>query len=128
MSIAYAIAQVNTIEAESALETFINTDLKDALGHINNISASVYLYCCLDNVQHAGRRILVVSASNEEVVRVCIEAAYELFEGDTHYYVARIGTADRDKAGAEVPALLRKAYESLVNWKPTHENIWDNVY
>jgi hypothetical protein len=128
MGVTYAITQLNTFEAESALDIFINGDLQGALEHIRNLNASVYLSCRLDSSAYNGRRLLVVADANQDLVRVCVEAAYELFEGDTHYHVERIGTSSRSGARDELPRLLHQAYDRLISWKPTHENIWDNVY
>ncbi len=128
MTIAYAITQVNDYQAENALENFINREIADATPHMRNQAAAIYLFCRLDEAEYTGRRIIVVSDSGQEYVRVCIEASYELFAGDTHYHVKRIGTADRATGLQELPAVIRKAYAELIAWKPTHEFIWDNVY
>jgi hypothetical protein len=128
MGTTYTITHVNTLEAENALDHFITGELCDTMGHIRQMNASIYLSCRLDASEHKGRRIMVVADANQDLVRVCIEATYELFEGDTHYFVERIGTSNRAEASDKVPGLVQKAYDRLITWKPTHANIWDNVY
>ncbi|NWJ45600.1 MAG: hypothetical protein HXX08_06955 [Chloroflexi bacterium] len=128
MGSTYAITQVNTLEAENALDRFIKGDLQDAIDHIQQINASVYYSCRLDNLESKGRRIMIVADANEDLVRICIEASYELYEGDTHFFVERIGTSNRSEARERVPNLMQRAYDRLITWKPSHDNIWDNVY
>ena len=124
----FVITQVNTLEAENALDNFISGDIRDAQTHFRDLATSIYLFCRLDEAEYTGRRILVVSEVNEKELRICIEAAYNLFDGDTNYHVERIGTVEREMAWSELPQMLQKAYDKLIMWKPTHENIWDNVY
>lgn len=124
----FIITQVNALEAVDALDNFISGDIRDAQSHFQDLNTSIYLFCRLDQAEYLGRRILVCSEVKEKVLRICIEAAYNLFDGDVHYHVERIGTVDRNRAWAELPQMLQLAYDKLIMWKPTHENIWDNVY
>ena len=124
----FVISQINTVEAETALDNFLGGEIQDAQSLFQDFSTRIYLFCYLDQAENTGRRILVCSEVNEKEVRVCIEAAYNLFAGDTNYHVERIGTTPREGATLDLPRLLQQAYDKLIKWKPTHENIWDNVF
>ncbi|HEX2916200.1 MAG TPA: hypothetical protein VH186_35900 [Chloroflexia bacterium] len=114
--------------AELAFNHFMQTVLDEGARRFSDYESGIYMYCQLAPEDEAGRRVLVVSERYSQVVRVCIEAAYELFEGDVHHYVQRIGTVERETVSSNLEPLMRQAYNSLMAWKPTHENIWDNVY
>lgn len=114
--------------AEIAFQNFLANELAQAKSTFDNPANRVYLYCHLVPEGERTRRLLVVSETGESVVRVCIEASYELFEGDTHYYVRRVGTTPREEAAEGIEPLLHTAFAELVAWRPTHENIWENVF
>jgi hypothetical protein len=114
--------------AENAFEHFINSELAPASLRFGNSEAEIYMYCHLAPEGEPSRRLLVVTDKQSAIIRVCIEAAYELFAGDIHHYVNRVGTVNRDEADEKLIPLVREAYDRLIAWKPSHENIWDNVY
>jgi hypothetical protein len=113
--------------ARGAFQSFLANELTPALPEISNPANRVYLYCHLRPEGEPTRRLLVVSEPGEVVVRVCIEASYQLFDGDTHYHVRRIGSTSRENT-AGIEPLLHSAYEELLAWRPTHESIWENVF
>lgn len=110
--------------AALAIERFINIDLVEAAPGFSNPESEIYLYCPLAPDDELSRRVMIISDRNSPVIRVCIEAIYELFEGDVHHYVQRIGTVNRDEAATGLTPLVRQAYERLLDWKP----IWDYVF
>ncbi|MEI6045940.1 MAG: hypothetical protein WCS37_16445 [Chloroflexota bacterium] len=115
--------------AEKAFQNFLAAELIRSLPRISAPNDRVYLYCHLVPEGEPSRRLLVVSEPEEKVVRVCVEATYELFEGDVHYHVRRIGTAPREQADEkQLEGLLQTAYSELMAWHPTHESIWENVF
>lgn len=127
MSINSFVQSQESVElANLALERFINIDLAEAAPRFSDLEAEIYLYCPLAPDDELGRRVMVVSDHNSPVIRVCIEAAYELFEGDVHHFAQRIGTVRRDEAANtdNLILLVRQAYERLLDWRP----IWDYVF
>lgn len=110
--------------AALAIERFINVDLIEAAPRFSDIETEIYMYCPLAPNDELSRRVMVVSDQRSPVIRVCIEATYELFEGDVHHFVQRIGTVNRDEAATNLAPLVRQAYDRLVDWKP----IWDYVF
>lgn len=109
--------------AQHALEQFLHSELPTV--PFSNLDTGIYLFCHLMPEGEPSRRILVVSDQQSQVVRVCIEASYELFKGSIHHHVQRIGTVNRDEVRDKLEPLVREAYAHLIAWKPTHENIWD---
>lgn len=112
--------------AEHAITDFLANEV--AATPFTNAEEGFYLYCHCAPEDAPTRRVLVVTDRYSEIVRVCIEAAYELFAGDTHYHVRRIGTVTREQVETQIEPLVRQAFSELVAWKPTHENIWDYVF
>jgi hypothetical protein len=110
---------VQTVEsteyAERALENFLVQTVADA--PFEDYEAGIYVYCQCAPEGELSRRVLVVCDKYTQPVRVCIEAAYELFQGDIHHHVR-----------TELEPLIRRAFAELMAWKPTHENIWDYVF
>jgi hypothetical protein len=121
---------VHTVEsteyAECALEDFLAQAVADA--PFEDYEAGIYVYCQCAPEGELPRRVLVVCDKYTQPVRVCIEAAYELFQGDIHYHVKRINTVNRENVRIELEPLIRRAFAELMAWKPTHENIWDYVF
>ena len=119
--------EVSQARAVRSLSLFLG-ELALAQPCFDDNEADVYMSCHLVAEGEPSRRVLVVSDKHSPIVRVCIEAAYELFEGDIHHHVQRIGTVNRDETGTKLVPLVREAYDRLMAWKPTHENIWDYVF
>ena len=117
-------SQENVELAALAIERFISIDLIEAAPGFSDLETEIYIYCPLAPDDELSRRVMVVSDRNSPVIRVCIEAAYELFEGDVHHFVQRIGTIHRDEAANDLTPLVRQAYERLLDWRP----IWDYVF
>ncbi len=113
--------------AEHAYGQFLQ-ELSEAAPRLGNLDVDVYMWCHLAPPGEESRRILVVADRHSPIVRVCIEAAYALFAGDIHHYVKRIGTVTRAEIAGGLTPLVSEAYQRLMAWKPTHENIWDNVF
>ncbi len=123
----YVQTDSSQLSAQRNFEQFLN-DLAAASSRFADNEAEIYMFCHLAPENEPGRRVLVVTDKHSPIVRVCIEAAYELFAGDIHHYVQRIGTVERQETRTKLVPLVREAYERLMSWKPTHENIWDNVF
>ncbi len=111
-----------------AFQTFLNVELSKALERFDHEEAAVYIYCHLSPAYEPSRRVLVVTEANSARIAVCIEAAYELFEGDIHHYVRQIGTIARSEAATKLRLLVSEAHEIVLAWKPTFANIEDNVF
>src|SRR3712207_577188 len=73
-------------------QSFVNYELSHALERFDHQDAAVYIYCHLTDPGEPSRRVLVITEANSARIAVCIEAAYELFAGDTHHYVRQVGT------------------------------------
>ncbi len=112
---------------ENAFQTFLNDVLPEALISLADPTMGVDLHCKIVPPGKPGRRLLVESDPGEGQVRVIVEATYEVFEGDTHYHVQRIGAVDRTKAGEELEPLLKKAFANISTWNPNHDSVWEDV-
>src|SRR5436305_12760798 len=93
--------------AQEIFDRFVDTKLPEALSSFGNNETAIYIYCHLTLPNEPGRRLLVVT--DGPVVRVCIEATYELFEGDVHYWVQRVGSVSREEAPGRLEELVREA-------------------
>ena len=109
-------------------EAFINTELSEALERFDQQDAAVYVYCLVSQPEAPSRRVLVVTEANSAQVVVCIEAAYQLFEGDIHHYVRQVGMLDRHEAAGKLAALVREAYELITAWRPSYEDLAECVF
>jgi hypothetical protein len=120
---------VFTEAAEKLYQDFVTYNVPNMLGLLEEDANDIhFFYCSFNNPEQLSRRVLVVADGGSPVVRVCIEAAYELFEGEINYKVERVGTVQRQEVRQGLIPLLDRAFERLVSWRPTHDNIWDNVY
>ncbi len=128
MTDSYTPGQKSAELAARSFEQFLYNELAQATPRFGDSEAEIYVYCHLAPEGEPSRRVLIVTDRRSPIVRVCIEAAYELFEGDVHHYVQRIGTVNRDETATKLIPLVREAYERLMAWKPTNENIWDYVF
>jgi len=113
--------------ATRAFEDFRENSLTPALPQIGDPTNQVYLFCHLMPDGLYGRRLMVVSEPGEDLVRVYVEASYDLFEGDTHYHVRRIGDMPRNRAAQDLPGLLQTAFTELMAWNSSHQSIWEEI-
>jgi hypothetical protein len=111
-----------------AFQTFVEEDLAPALNRFDCEEAAVYIYCHPTKPTEPSRRVLVVTEANSAMITVCIEAAYQLFEGDIHHYVRRIGMIPCAEAAGKLRPLLWEAYEIVMSWKPTFADIEDILF
>ena len=111
-----------------AFHTFVNEELTPAINRFASEEATVYIYCHSTKPTEPSRRVLVVTEANSATITVCIEAAYQLFEGDIHHYVRRIGAIPCAEARAKLQPLLWEAYEIVMAWKPTFADIEENLF
>lgn len=119
---------VFTDAATQVFNDFMTCEVPGMMEQLAKPDELHFFYCSFNGPDELSRRVLVVADASSPIVRVCIEAAYELFEGDIHYKVERIGTVDRSQLRSDFVPLLERAFDKLYNWRPTHDNIWDNVY
>src|SRR4051812_16095711 len=105
---------MDTLTKVEAFDAFIHNELGQALERFDHQEVEVYIYCHLTQPSEPSRRVLVVTEANSAKIAVCIEAAYELFKGDMHHYVRRIGMVDRAEAAAKLEPLVREAYEIIL--------------
>ena len=109
-------------------DTFLNVELPRALAYSDLEDAAIYIYCYVAGPTEPTRRVFVVTEAHTGRIAVCIEAAYQLFEGDIHHYVRQIGTLDRTASVAELQATVREAHDIIVAWRPTLANIEANAF
>lgn len=119
-------------EAVTTLEHFIKNDLPREMPRFTKADAAIdmwvyFVWCDIKTNKEFSRRLLVLSDAVSLQVRVCIEVAYQTFECDQCYHVERIGTFFRDEADTELEPLLRNAFDRMMKWQPTPENIWDLI-
>ncbi len=119
---------VFTNAATQVFNDFMTYEVPGIVEQLANVNDLHFFCCSFNGPDELSRRVLVVADASSPIVRVCIEAAYELFEGDIHYKVERIGTVDRSQLRTDFLPLLERAFDKLYIWRPTHDNIWDNVY
>ncbi len=112
--------------ANNAFNDFMANKLPQAQALFSDPNQRIYFFCHLMPDGLYTRRLIVASEPGEAMVRVCIEASYQLFEGDVHYHVRRIGTIPREKASEELSALLPTAFERLMAWNSTHQSIYED--
>jgi hypothetical protein len=71
------------------------------------------------------RLVLISSEASESYLQVYIEICYELYQGDFHFKVRKVGSVERNRASDELAPLLRLAFMEALMWRPTSENIWE---
>lgn len=67
------------------------------------------------------RRLLLGYDRTLAAVTISLEIAYQLFEGDTHYYVKTAGTVTPAEFGKSLSGIVRAAIHELTTWKPAPE-------
>lgn len=117
-----------TIISSNTFEDFIEYELTRALERFDQEEAAVYIYCHQARPYEPSRRVLVVTEADSATITVCIETAYELFAGDIHHCVRRIGTINRAEVTEKLLPLVYEAYEIVLAWKPTFANIEASAY
>lgn len=118
---------VFTEAAGERFKDFMTNTVPGILKQLEDENEIHFFHCDFNGPDELSRRVLVVADASSPLVRVCIEAAYELFEGDINYKVERIGTVNRAQVGSGLVPLMHKAFAQLVGWRPTQDNIWENV-
>lgn len=111
-----------------AFQTFVDEKFGRSLDRFDCEDPAVYIYCHLTKPTEPSRRVLVVTETNTAMITVCIEVTYQLFEGDIHHYVRRIGAIPCTEATGKLRPLLWEAYEIVMSWKPTFADIEENAY
>jgi hypothetical protein len=127
-----APTQSSVKEAEIALENFIQNILPGEMVQFkttdNDISiVADFAWCDIETGREFSRRLLILSDPRNLQVRVCVESAFQTFECETCFHVERVGTFFRDEAATELEPLLHRAFERMLNWQITPENIWDFI-
>jgi hypothetical protein len=107
------------IQVVEAFQTFLSTS--GVNGNLAWREARQELECSLEPAQAPDRHLLVVSNRGDDMVQVFIEAPYEIFEGDTRYYVHREGNLNPDEAETWLTELLHSAFQRLLEWNATKE-------
>ena len=67
------------------------------------------------------RRLLLGYNAAQAVVTISFEVAYQLFEGDTHFFVKTAGSITPAEFGKPLSAIVTAALEELRAWKPSYE-------
>ena len=109
-------------------DDFVAYDVPKMMELLEDANQIHFFHCSFNGPHELSRRVLIVADASSPIVRVCTEVAYELFEVDIHYKVERVGTINRNQLRSGLVPLLQTAFSRLVSWRPTHDNIWDNVY
>jgi hypothetical protein len=124
--------QITKNEAEIILEDFIKNTLPGEMYRFKTTENDIAIVGDFSwqerpGGQEVSRRLLILSDPHNLQVRVCAEAAYQTFECDTCFHVERVGTFFRDEAETALVPLLRRAFDRLLNWEATPDNIWDLI-
>lgn len=119
------VTTLGVTETEKLFENFVAHQVPTMYELLENPDDISFFCCNFSQPKELSRRVLVVADASSPTVRVCIEAAYELFEGDINYKVERVGEIYRRQVRQELINLLQTAYARLISWRPTQENIWD---
>lgn len=112
--------------ATKAFADFMANSLPPALSCAGDPQCRIHLFVHLMPDGVYTRRIMVESEPGEALINVLVEASYQLFEGDTHYHVRRIGAVPRDKATEGLPAILPVAFDEIMAWHTSHNSIWED--
>lgn len=67
------------------------------------------------------RRLLLSYDAAQSCVTISFEVAYQLFDGDTHFFVKKAGTATPAEFGKPLSAIVTAALQELTAWKPSYE-------
>jgi hypothetical protein len=118
----------NRFDSTQAFQEFISLELQHAQGSFQDRKAAVYIYCQVNNPDVPGRRVLAVAEAYSPKIEVSVEAAYQVFDGDTHYVVREIGAVERFQAAGQLLPLVLEAYETATTWKPTFSDIGEYLY
>lgn len=101
----------------------MNVDVMLALGKFEAGELVNFVYTHPSQPTEPVRRVLVTSESARNRLRVSIEAAYQLFEGDYHHIVHSIGFYTAEEPAEVLGALVKTAYELVMSWKPSMASI-----
>ncbi len=118
----------NRFDSTQAFQDFISLELQHALDNFHDPKAAVYFYCHVKTPDAPGRRVLAVTEAYSSKIVVSVEAAYQVFAGDTHYVVREIGAVERSQAAEHLLPLLLEAYETAITWKPAFSDIEEYLY
>ncbi len=67
------------------------------------------------------RRLLLNYDAAQTVVTISFEVVYQLFDGDTHFFVKKAGTVTSAEFGNPLSAIVTAALQELTAWKPSYE-------
>src|SRR6476660_6846424 len=67
------------------------------------------------------RRLLLNYDAARAVVTISFEVAYQLFDGDTHFFVKTAGTVSPAEFGKPLSAIVTAALLDLAAWKPSYD-------
>src|SRR4051812_23054672 len=67
------------------------------------------------------RRLLLSYDATQAVVTISCEIAYQLFDGDTHFFVKKAGTVTPAEFGKPLSAIVTAALQELSAWKPSYD-------
>ena len=67
------------------------------------------------------RRLLLNFDENQPMFTVSFEVSYQLFEGDAHFFVKKVGTVNPTEIGTHLPGIVANALEQVSSWKPSYE-------
>lgn len=114
---------MDRFDSTQAFQDFIALELQNSLDRFNDPKLAVYIYCQVKDPAVPGRRVLAVTEAYSSKIDVSVEAAYQVFAGDTHYVVREIGAVERSQAATQLLPLLLEAYETALTWKPAFDDI-----
>src|SRR4051812_38388623 len=97
------------IQVVEAFQTFLSTS--GVNGSLAWREAQQEVECSLEPAEAPDRHLMVVSNRRDDMVQVFIEAPYEIFDGDTRYYVHREGNLNQDEAETWLTDLLYSAFQ-----------------
>lgn len=120
-TIVFEQAQAQTGLSAANLEQFlISYVLKSAHHAYEENSGESYLWQLAGN-SNIERRLLLNYDETKSEFTVSFEVAYQLFAGDTHFVVKKVGTLSPVEIRSSLPGIVTKALEQVNSWKPTYE-------
>ena len=116
-------AHASTGLAARDLEKFLISYIVESAGRAFEANSEKSFYWELAKASRAERRLLLFCDKDRQEVTVSFETACELFEGEAHFVVSKVGTVHRSEITTDLPGVVSKALNQVNDWKPTYENL-----
>ena len=117
----FELIQAQTGLSNENLEKFMIFYVQESARYVYATRSEATFSWEIPGCSHTERRLLLSYNAAKAVVTISIEIAYQLFEGDTHFYVHTAGTITPVEFGKPLSAIVTAALEELRVWKPSYE-------